>query len=89
MTDPATDGPIVVNASKTKAISETSFRALLTAGGAVVADRTLHSETAIIAVMAGMTVLGGWAWGIVSNLHKVDLAAQLADMLPNHKAVVK
>jgi hypothetical protein len=71
-------------ASPTAGMGTQTLRVVLIAGGAVIADRFMHSETAIIAVMAGVTAAVTFGVGLWdrwrSNVEKLTLHNIIRDL---------
>jgi hypothetical protein len=80
---------ITVKATPAPIVVSESFKILMTAGLAVAADRCLHSETAVVAVVACGGIIATWVWGLRHRLKTWGALKFLAGFVPDETAVVK
>jgi len=80
--------PITVKPTATPVVMSESGKLIAVAGFAVVADRFMHSETAIIAVMAGSGAILTLVWGLWHRLRSWGALRYLASLVDDSEAVV-
>lgn len=88
MTDQGTQ-PIAVKGKAMQVVAPESFKLVATAALAVIAARTLNSETAIVAVVACGGLVATWAWAIRSRLANWSVLKFLANQVTDDVAFVR
>jgi hypothetical protein len=80
--------PITVKPTAAPVVMSESGKLIAVAGFAVVADRFMHSETAIIAVMAASGAILTLAWGLWHRLRSWGALRYLASLVDDEVATV-
>lgn len=80
--------PIVVKATATPVVMSEGFKIAITAGLAWAADHFMHSETAIIAVIAAGGIVATFLWGVWHRLRSWSALRFLASIVPDSVAKV-
>ncbi|MFA6043608.1 MAG: hypothetical protein WC718_01375 [Phycisphaerales bacterium] len=80
--------PITVKATATPVVMSEGGKLIAVAGFAVVADRFMHSETAIIAVMAASGAILTLVWGLWHRLRSWGALRYLASLVDDEVATV-
>lgn len=88
MTDPAAT-PIVVKASAAPVVMSESFKVIVVAGLAAVADHFMKSETALVAVVAAGGAVATVCWGVYQRLRTWRALKALANAVEDSVAVLK
>lgn len=90
MTDFAPDKsePILVKGSAAPVVMSETFKIVGTAAFAFAADRLLHSDLAIAAVLAGAGPILIWGWGLWHRIRTWGAARHMAALLPDDVARV-
>lgn len=88
MTDSNPAPPITVKASMAPVVMSESTKLILVAFFAMIADRYMHSETAIIAVMAASGALATFVWGLWHRVRSWGALRFLASIVDDSVAVV-
>lgn len=88
----AADKPIEVKASAAQVAAPEALKLIITGGLAYVVAQAVHSEMALIPVLAGATAAGGlvatFIWGVWHRLHTWRTLKFMAGQLPDDVAVV-
>lgn len=80
--------PITVKATAAPIITSQTFQVLVVAGCAFLADRLMHSDVAIAAVVPVGALVATWAWSLLHRLHSWRALRFLAARAPDTVAVV-
>lgn len=81
--------PISVKATATPVVMSESTKILIVAVLAYAMSQFIRSDIALAAILPAAGILATWVWGVWHRIRTWGALRFLADMAPDHVAVVK